>query len=160
MESLDQISSKKIVENEIEVIQSRKLMADVVNKLGLYAPISQQGEIKTTSAYLTSPIAVRAASPDSLTDFKKIKLNIDKNNQEVILNDTFKYPLNQVVTTPYGRLQFLPNKNYEKPKQPVKQFYFALIDPRDLSSGLITNLKAEPASKLSSIVNLSYRDLS
>src|SRR5674476_416154 len=111
MESLDQISSKKIVENEIEVIQSRKLMSDVVNKLGLYAPISQQGEIKTTSAYLTSPVAIRAASPDSLTNFIKIKLNIDKNNQEVILNDTFNYPLNQIVTTPYGRLQFLPNKN-------------------------------------------------
>jgi tyrosine-protein kinase Etk/Wzc len=158
MESLDQISSKKIVENEIEVIQSRKLMADVVNKLALYAPISQQGEIKTTSAYLTSPVTIRAASPDSLTGFKKIKLNIDKNNQEVILNDTFNYPLNQIVTTPYGRLQFLPNKNYEKPKQPVKQYYFALINPRNIVPGLLTGLKAEPASKLSSIVNLSFRD--
>jgi tyrosine-protein kinase Etk/Wzc len=158
MESLDQISSKKIVENEIEVIQSRKLMADVVNKLALYAPISQQGEIKTTSAYLTSPVTIRAATPDSLSEFKKIKLDFDKNSQEVILNDTFKYPLNQVVTTPYGKLQFLPNKNYEKPKQPVKQFYFALIDPRDLSSDLAKNIKAEPASKLSSIVNLSFRD--
>ena len=39
MESLDQISSKKTVENEIEVIQSRKLMLDVVKNLGLYAPI-------------------------------------------------------------------------------------------------------------------------
>ena len=42
MESLDQISSKKIVENEIEVMQSRKLMADVITKLGLYAPIWQE----------------------------------------------------------------------------------------------------------------------
>ena len=33
MESLDQISSKKIVENEIEIIQSRTLMVNVVKSL-------------------------------------------------------------------------------------------------------------------------------
>ena len=158
MESLDQISSKKIVENEIEVIQSRKLMSDVVNKLGLYAPVSEQGDIKTTSAYLTSPVSIQAAAPDSLTEFKKIKLDFDKNNKEVILNDKYKYPLNQIVTTPFGRLEFLPNKNYEKPDKPVKQLYFSLINPRDLAPGLLLSLKVEASSKLSSIVNLSYRD--
>ena len=51
MESLDQISSKKTVENEVEVIQSRKLMYDVVKNLGLYAPIYEQGKFKALSAY-------------------------------------------------------------------------------------------------------------
>jgi capsular exopolysaccharide synthesis family protein len=158
MESLDQISSKKIVENEIEVIQSRKIMADVVKRLGLYAPVYAQGDIKTTSAYLTSPIAILATAPDSLKRYEKIKLSFDKNNTEVILNDTFRYAINQVVTTPYGRLEFQPNKKYEKPARPVKEFYFSLINPRDLVPGLLGGLKAEAASKLSSIVNLSYRD--
>jgi capsular exopolysaccharide synthesis family protein len=158
MESLDQISSKKIVENEIEVIQSRKIMADVVKRLGLYAPVYAQGDIKTTSAYLTSPIAILATAPDSLKKYEKIKLSFDKNNTEVILNDTFRYSINQVVTTPYGRLEFQPNKKYEKPGKPVKGFYFSLINPRDLVPGLLGGLKAEAASKLSSIVNLSYRD--
>lgn len=158
MESLDQISSKKIVENEIEVIQSRKIMADVVKRLGLYAPVYAQGDIKTTSAYLTSPIAILATAPDSLKRYEKIKLSFDKNNTEVILNDTFRYSINQVVTTPYGRLEFQPNKKYEKPGKPVKGFYFSLINPRDLVPGLLGGLKAEAASKLSSIVNLSYRD--
>ncbi|HEV2832099.1 MAG TPA: Wzz/FepE/Etk N-terminal domain-containing protein, partial [Hanamia sp.] len=158
MESLDQISSKKIVENEIEVIQSRKIMADVVKRLGLYAPVYAQEDIKTTSAYLTSPIAILATAPDSLKRYEKIKLSFDKNNTEVILNDTFRYAINQVVTTPYGRLEFQPNKKYKKPAKPVKGFYFSLINPRDLVPGLLGGLKAEAASKLSSIVNLSYRD--
>ena len=34
VESLDQISSKKIVENEIEILQSRRLMENVVRTLG------------------------------------------------------------------------------------------------------------------------------
>jgi capsular exopolysaccharide synthesis family protein len=158
MESLDQISSKKIVENEIEVIQSRKIMTDVVKRLGLYAPIYAQGDIKTTSAYLASPITILATAPDSLKKYEKIKLSFDKNNTEVILNDTFRYAINQVVTTPYGRLEFQPNKKYERPAKPVKGFYFSLINPRDLVPDLLGGLKVEAASKLSSIVNLSYRD--
>src|ERR1700690_4339423 len=43
MESLDQISSKKIVENEIEIIQSRTLMVNVVKALSLYAPVYEKG---------------------------------------------------------------------------------------------------------------------
>ncbi len=158
MESLDQISSKKIVENEIEVIQSRKLMTDVVNKLGLYAPISARGDIKTTSAYLTSPVTIISPVPDSLNDTKKIKLDFNQKNNEVTLNDTFKYPLNKVVDTRFGRLEFIPNKNYQQPRKPIKQFYFSLVNPRDMVPGLLGSLKAEAASKLSSIVNLSYRD--
>ena len=158
MESLDQISAKKIVENEIEVIQSRKLMADVINKLGLYAPISSEGGLKATSAYLTSPISIVSPEPDSLNDFKKIKLNFDNNNHEVILDDKYKYPLNQVVTTSYGKLEFVPNKNYEKPDKPASQLYFSLIQPKKITVAFLSNLKAESAGKLSSIVSLSYRD--
>ena len=158
MESLDQISSKKIVENEIEVIQSRKLMSDVINKLGLYAPILEKGKIKSSSAYLTSPVSIRVPSPDSITGSKEIKLNFDRNNNLVIINDSFKYLLNQIVNTPYGRIEFLANKNYQKPNKPTKQLYFSLINPRYLVPSFLSNLKVEASSKLSSIVNLSYRD--
>lgn len=158
MESLDQISSKKIVENEIEVLQSRKLMYDVAVNLALYAPISAQGDIKTTSAYTSSPIVVITPFPDSLKGADKIKLDFGANNHEVILNDKFKYPLNQIVATQFGKLEFVPNGNYLKPDKPVKQFYLSLINPRDMVSGLLGNLKAEASNKLSSIINLSYRD--
>ena len=157
VESLDLISSKKIVENEIEVIQSRSLMEDVVKKLALYAPITDNKDIRNTSAYVTSPVTIRAALPDSLSEFKKIKLNFDKDGN-VILNDKLKYALNKVVATPFGLLDFLPNKNYAKPTKSVKQLYFALINPRDLAPGLLSGLKVEASGKLSSIIDLSYRD--
>ena len=157
VESLDLISSKKIVENEIEVIQSRSLMEDVVKKLGLYATVTDYKDLRETSAYITSPITIRAAMPDSLKEFKKVKLNFEKDGS-VILNDKYKYPLNQVVTTPFGLLDFLPNKNYIKPEKPIKQLYFAFIIPRDIASGLLSGLKVEASSKLSSIIDLHYRD--
>ena len=158
MESLDQISSKKIVENEIEIIKSRKLMTDVIHKLGLYAPIFQKNDVQTTSAYLTSPIMVLAASPDSLNYVEKVLLKYDNNKNEVILDGEYKYPINQIVSTPFGKLQFLPNPYYQKPKKPNTEFFFTLINPADLAPGLLGGLNVEAASKLSSVLNLTYMD--
>ena len=125
----------------------------------LYMRRSQhKGDIKTTSAYTSSPIVVITPFPDSLKGADKIKLDFGANNHEVILNDKFKYPLNQIVATQFGKLEFVPNGNYIKPEKPVKQFYLSLINPRDMVSGLLGNLKAEASNKLSSIINLSYRD--
>ncbi len=157
-ESLDQISSKKTVENEVEVIQSRKLMYDVVKNLGLYAPIYEQGKFKSISAYIKSPVVIQAMNPDSFAGSKKIKLNYDKGNNQVILNDKYKYPLNQIVTTPFGQLKFLPNKNYEDLDQPIKPLFCYLLNPKTVVPVILGGLKAVAASKLSSIVELSYKD--
>lgn len=158
MESLDMISSKKIVENEIEVIQSRRLMTDVINTLNLYAPVMAKDGVKTVPAYLTSPVSIVSPDPDALNKFEKIKLTYDNNKQQVILDDSVTYPLNRVVSTPYGQLEFIPNKKYEKPEKPLSTFYFSLNEPKNLAVGYLANLKAEASGKLSSIVNLSYRD--
>ena len=158
-ESLDQLSSKKIVENEMEVIQSRKLMADVINKLGLYAPIYEKGEYKTTSAYLTSPIIIRTPFPDSLAShWENIYFTLNDNNQEISLNGLLKYPINQIVNTPFGRLEFLPNKNFDGTIANGHKFYFLLMNARDFAQGLLASLKVEASSKLSSIIELTYYD--
>src|SRR6185312_14432685 len=72
VESLDQISSKKIVENEIEILQSRRLMENVVRALGLYASVYKNGDVHDVLAYTSSPISVVALFPDSLRYFKRI----------------------------------------------------------------------------------------
>ena len=158
MESLDQISSKKIVENEIEVLQSRRLMADVITRLGLYAPIWQEKGIKTVSAWSISPVSIIALYPDSLRLVKKVKLNFDTTSRQVTLDGLHSYPLNQIVATPYGKLEFVDNKNYEKPKKAATEFYFSLDQPKRLAVVYLGGLKAEASGKLSSIINLSYRD--
>ena len=158
-ESLDQLSSKKIVENEMEVIQSRKLMTDVINKLGLYAPIYEQHKYKTTSGYLVSPIIIRTPSPDSLAShWEKIYFTLNDNNQEITLNGSLKYPINQIVNTPFGRLEFLPNKNFDGTISNGHKFYFLLMNARDFAQSLLANLKVESSSKLSSIIDLTCYD--
>lgn len=159
VESLDQISSKKIVENEIEIIKSRKLMEDVVKSLGLYAPVYEKGNVHTLLAYTSSPVSVVAPDPDSLQIFDEIKIKFDSANQQVILNNKFKYSLGGFVSTPFGRLKFIANKDFIKPAIPPEQLYFSLLPPKLVVPGFLGGLSVEAASKLSSIVLLSYRDV-
>ena len=158
LESLDQISSKSIIENEIEIIQSRKLMHDVINKLELYAPIFKKVNFKKISSYSSAPITVISPSPDSLIKVKEIKLDFEKDSNFVYLNEKYRYPINEIVSTPFGRLKFVNNKNYIKSEKPQNQFYFSLIEPKALVTDLLKNLKVEASSKLSTIVKISYRD--
>src|SRR5438128_456095 len=58
LESLNIFGPKKIVENEIQVIQSRSLAREVVKNLSLYAPVKEEGRIRSTDAYVSSPIMV------------------------------------------------------------------------------------------------------
>jgi tyrosine-protein kinase Etk/Wzc len=170
LEDLDVISSKKIVENEIEIIQSRSLMNNVVRTLHLYAPVFNEGTLKTTSGFTSSPISVQAPNPDSLSDLVqksrdednepiKIYFSYDKNSQTVNLENHAKFPLNQVVDTRYGKLLFLHNKFYFAGDDSLpKKFYFSIYDPKSVANNFLKNLKAEASSKLSSVIDLSFRD--
>ena len=157
MESLNQISSKKIVENEIEVIQSRKLMQDVASKLNLFTPVNQKASISYKSAWLTSPITVKALQPDSLKTTLNIPVAYDRNSQKITLNGLYKYSLNSTAYTPYGKLEFIPNINFVSGNVD-NELFLSIYSEQDRIPDLLRKLKAEPAGKLSSIVNLSYRD--
>ena len=61
--SLDQLSRKKIVENEIEIFRSRTLMYQVVKNLHLYASLFEDDKFGPKSAYTTSPVIIEAAKP-------------------------------------------------------------------------------------------------
>ncbi|MEO9022646.1 MAG: polysaccharide biosynthesis tyrosine autokinase [Ginsengibacter sp.] len=158
VESLDQISAKKIVENEVEIIQSRKLMENVVKALALYAPIYMKGDVHNVLAYTTSPVSILATFPDSLKQTDEIFIDYNAASKQVVLDKKYKYPINEEVKTPFGRLQFVPNKFYSS-EVPNKQLYFTLSNPKGIAPSFLSGLKAEPAGKLSSIVDLSYNDI-
>ncbi len=157
MESLDLINTKKIIENEIEVLQSRTIMNEVVKKLHLYAPIIEEGQVKILSAYTTSPVTIEAFNPDSLEGFKKISLDYDEKKATVILNNSYKGPLNQWLNTPFGKLKFFKNNNYT-PDLDKKPFFFSIVSSKVVADQILLGLKVSASSKLSSVINLYYRD--
>jgi tyrosine-protein kinase Etk/Wzc len=160
-EDIDAIGTKKIIENETEVVQSRILMAKVVKKLRLYAPISREGKVQNLSAYTSSPIVVEARYPDKLKytwdSTANIPLSYDATKKLATLNNKITAPLNEWVNTPYGELKFLENPNYSDPGE-FKPLRLNFIPPKDLVPMILSNLSAEPSNKLSSVLDLSFKD--
>jgi tyrosine-protein kinase Etk/Wzc len=158
MESLNFISQKKIIENEIEVLKSRTIVKDVVTKLHLYAPIFREGKISSFSAYGDAPLLIELQEPEKINGVSsKIYFNYNKSTSNVKLDNGLVFPTKEWVKTKYGVLRFLPNDKYlaipnEKP------FYFTLIDIDIIVRNLSKNLKVSATNKLSSIVNLQYTD--
>jgi capsular exopolysaccharide synthesis family protein len=156
IESLNSLSVKKIIENEIEVIRSRSLMIEVVNKLHLYAPISQDGKFKAVSAYRTSPIKIEVKNPDSVSEFARVDFSYDSAQHEVVIDNT-RYTLDTWHTTTFGTLRFTLN-NAVAPATGTEKLYFSLIDPRKITAGLLAGLDVSSASKLSTVIVLKIRD--
>jgi len=156
MEQLNLFGSKKLVENEIEIIQSRTLMREVVKNLDLYAPITQEGRINSWPAYLISPVIVQVRQPDSLIEQKKIYFTYDDATKEVSIPGG-KYPLGQWIKNYYGEIRFIANPNYVVPDKP-RRLFFSLRSVRAVTDELLNNLKAYQATKLSSVIDLKIWD--
>jgi len=154
LEAFDMLSPKTSVENELEVIQSKTLINNVVYRLNLYAPVFEEGRIRDYAAYLTSPVSVVA---DSVTGYKPVKKVPFSYKQSSVVINRVSYPLNAWVHTPYGILKFVKNPRLaEQPKSGV--FYFSLLKPKNIVNNLAGKIKVDAASKLSSIIDLSVTD--
>lgn len=152
-EALNIFSSKKIVENEIEVIQSKKLMKEVVTQLNLYAPVFEKGRFKSTSAYHTSPIIIEAKRPEDIATTEEVALSVSRGK---VIVENKAYPLNVWVTTPYGDLKFTENPN--KKGAPAHPLVFRLIYPGSVAGSYAGRLDVKPSSKLSTVVTVSLKD--
>jgi uncharacterized protein involved in exopolysaccharide biosynthesis len=156
MDQLNLIASNKSIENEIQVLQSRALMEDVVKKLFLYAPLSQKGKVKSGDAYMLSPVVVEAKNIDSIIEVENVDFDYDKNSQTILLNNKDKYPINQFVSTPYGVLKFTNNTLYRPSTDSHKQLSFSLINPNLVTVNILSGLVI---TSNSAFVNLSFKDI-
>ncbi|HTF31604.1 MAG TPA: polysaccharide biosynthesis tyrosine autokinase, partial [Flavitalea sp.] len=154
IESLNLISTKKIVENEIEVLTSRSLLHEVVLKLKLYAPVSIEGGLRDSSAYAVSPIKIEVKDLRKFVEYPRIDFSYDRSASKIMI-DGQAFPINAWTKTPYGDLKFdttgLPATGYSN------KFYFSLIDPKKVTQTLMKSLEVSPSSKLSTVIDLQLR---
>ena len=157
-ESINLLTSNTLVENETEVLHSRRLMQEVVKELGLYAPMYEAGllgKYTATSAYVTSPISILISDPDKLHDTTEVYFTYNGKNKTVNI-DKHVYPLNQLVSTPFGNLTFTENKRFKSlAKNPL---YFSLAEPKYIADFFLNNLTVTATTKTSSVANLVLDD--
>jgi capsular exopolysaccharide synthesis family protein len=159
VESMNPFNSKKIVENEIEVLQSRDLMNAVVETLNLYTPVYEDIGVKSKSAYTSSPIRIIVEEPKKIqisNEPKKFSFNYDWEKDEVLLLGE-RYVLNEWIKISTGHtIMFV--KNERRYRETRKPFFFNIVNPKIISDGLVEELDIRVTNKLSSVVNLSIKD--
>ena len=158
LESLNLISAKKIIENEIEILQSRALIDKVVTKLNLTIPIFHEDGFNNLSAYNDSPITIELHNPQNVQLNKDdIQFQYHRYSNSVILNKKYTYSLNKWINTPFGIIKFKFNNSY---KNNDSSFFFKILSKESVTNTVAANLKVTATNKLSSIINLQYRDVS
>ena len=162
-EVLNVFDTKKIVENELEVLTSNAIMDDVITTMRLYAPIDQESgwqHLDRSSAYFTSPVAIEVAIPDSLREVSKVYFDYRENEKTVYVGEQ-KYPLGLWVSSPYGRMRFIKNPNHKPNSKNLPEnarLYFSLLDLNRVTKNINENLKASQISKQSSVITFTMRD--
>lgn len=156
VEELNPLSTKKIIENETEVIRSRPLLNEVVQNLSLYAPVSRESRFKDKSAYTASPVTIQLKDIGTMKEVEKVPFSYNKEKKEILIGKE-TYALNNWVNAGYGDMRFVANPNYKEDDDKAS-FYFSLIEPGKLTSSIQQRLQVETPAKQSSILNISLKD--
>lgn len=155
LEALDVFGEKKIVENEIEVLQSWPLMEAVVIKLRLYATIKYEGRIVDTELYKDdAPIKVIALQPDSISEISNIPFNIDSKNNQIIINNKV-YLSGQRVKIGGVYYKIILNKKNKISDE--KQYYLSLKPVYQVAKGIISGLEIESTAKQSTLIAVKLK---
>ena len=158
MESFNIMNTKKIIENEIDILQSRPIIDDVVKKMNLCAPLYLTNDFNAAAVYMKTPVIIESGFPEAIKVTKtKVSIYYHADSGYVVVDGKLKYLLNQFVETPFGPLKFVTNTSYrgEKVSEP---FYFSLIKNDLAVKNIQDNLKVTATNKLSSVINLVYKD--
>jgi capsular exopolysaccharide synthesis family protein len=159
MESLNLISTKKIIENEIEVIKSRPVIEAVVKKMHLYAGVYSKEGLKTVFLFKDSPLQIEAFNVEQLKSSEGLieaKI-IEKTNSIFFPKDSLTYTLGDWVNTPYGVLKFTISEKLNSLSE-GKSYFIELMSLQSKTHQIIADLKITSSNKLSSIIDLKYAD--
>jgi tyrosine-protein kinase Etk/Wzc len=158
MQSLNIFTTSKIVEDQIQVLQSPTIAKQVVKNLYLYAPVFQEGSFKSWSAYVTSPVAIEIDNFDSLYSqhrkvfVDKMHFSFDDITQKVTMNNQ-TYALYEWIKFDFGSLRFVPNTKFQYGNN--KPLYFSVINPKQICNQVMKTVDISEVSKLSTVVDLS-----
>ena len=178
VEDLGFLSNSTGIDNEVEVLQSRILLRDVVKDLKLYAEYRREGRIKHVITYQTQPIVVDLDPQhlDSLdyallekTKYLKMKVTRVDTSSYVItgsayagkeeietFNKTAK-KLPAVFSTVLGTITITANPGREW-EEKDKAYFVTIRPPMAVATDYLDQMTVEPTSKLTSIAQLTLKD--
>jgi len=160
-QELNPIEKPIIVENEIEVMQSKKLIYQVVNELQLWVTYTRKDGFKITDLYGRSPVKFQFLKLNGNIGSAGEKLKIViKDNSSFLLKDTSgvdrKYSFDTPIKSSFGTWQL--NATPEVDNNIGKAIEISIQDPDLVSDRYQNGIKVALENKDAPFVNLSTSD--
>lgn len=144
--------SSKVVENEIEILHSYRLMSKVVSDLNLAVRYLQKDGLRNVDLYDKSPIRVVVEKPtDALYQDKVLLSFLSGQTVEI---EGVSYPLNQSIETPFGQLKII----LTRPVTPGTEISVQATPTAYVINNYLNSLTIEPTNKASTVVVLTLED--
>lgn len=154
------------VDNEIEILRSKKLMFSVVKELALETNIYSKGKIKETELYKeTSPFLVRIISEKKKAKYppKDVIAKI-KGSKIIIESESFKKEIqtdfNKTITMPFGVVMFQKNPDYkpEASDKPAEEFRLQFMSGMDRTRYYLSKLNVSLIQKEATVLKIAITD--
>ena len=148
------------VENEMELLKSKKMMQKVVQNLHLESTVYQKGKFKNTELYgKTSPIMVQVINekPDTKYYKEPIELKISGNN--ITLSNKELAPLKttfgKTISLRFANIIITKNKDYVAPKEATNDFLLNIASETQVTDSFQSNLKAALMNKDVTVIKMT-----
>ena len=166
------LSTRRNVDNELFVLQARRLMVEVVERLGLTTSYSTRSGLRTVDLYRRSPIEVTFVN-DSGTENCAFK--VDLFEDKVFIHDFARQrpadapeedtddfevtaPYDTAIMTPSGEI-VISRSLYMDEKYIGKTIAVTKNTKEIVATRYRTAMKSSVANKMSSIINISLNDI-
>ena len=166
------LSTRRNVDNELFVLQARRLMVEVVERLGLTTSYSTRSGLRTVDLYRRSPIEVTFVN-DSGTENCAFK--VDLFADKVFIHDFARQrpadapeedtddfevtaPYDTAIMTPSGEI-VITRSLYMDEKYIGKTIAVTKNTKEIVATRYRTAMKSSVANKMSSIINISLNDI-
>ncbi len=159
MESLNLIGSKKIIENEIEVLKSRPVIESVIKKMHLYAEFYVKKDFRKVFLYESAPVFIEASNPieiqssESDIDFELI----DDGKAVRLIKDSKVIKIGEWSNTSFGTLKFMHRSEYRRLKK-GEVYSLSIYALPVKTAQILSDLKVSSTNKLSSVIDVKYKD--
>ncbi|TLV03709.1 GumC family protein [Dyadobacter luticola] len=159
LHEIDVLNLSRIIENELEILKSKKLIGHVIDDLELDIHYQKVNQIGETDLYKTSPVHLTLLKATG--DYKKAEVSIvvkDSNTFFVQMpSDSLQeFSFGQELTNSFGTWKLEPEKNLDAFKgATIKIFIF---DPEALAIQYQNKIRADLSNKFSTTVVLGLED--
>ena len=154
LDALNIFSEKKIVENEIIVLQSSSLMEEVVKSLDLYATVYNEGKVQKEELYAeNSPVSFIATNKDSIKAAGRYFFEIDWKKEVVKIAGQI-IPFNGFIKLNNTEYRIKINPEYNR--NVVGKNYYAIFNSlHSAAAPLFSAMKVAPISYSSTVIGVS-----